>query len=189
METGGNGNRVAARDYLEFNFPQQIDVQPLVPAQRHQLNAQIRSAASTLREEPKQVWRHVHASLGVESVDEITRNQYLAAQQAVEDYLERGKQYSARQKLIGQILRMASEKNIQEPMESFCLGAFGMDRLKELDREDLAKVYGFVEGHPVDGDKSTNDKPHKPLHYLHVRLIWAGLISCFILGLLTGVAL
>ena len=181
METSGNGNRVATRDYLEFNFSQQNDVQPLVPAQRQQLNNQVRSTAETLREEPQQIWRHVHAALGVESIGDITRDQYSAAQQAVDAYLDKAKQYAACQKLVGQILRLANDKGIQEAMESFCLGAFGMDRLKELGREELAQVYAFVQRHPAEGKS-----PSTLQHYLQFKPVRIALVSSFVAGLLIG---
>jgi hypothetical protein len=181
METSGNGNRVAAGDYLEFNFSQQIDVQPLVPAQRQQLNSQIRAAAAALREEPQLIWRHVHAALGVESISDITRDQYSLAQQAVSEYLDKGKQYAACQKLVGQVLRLAADKGIQEPMENFCLGAFGMDRLKELGREELAQVYAFVEQYPTEGNS-----PPKLQHHLQSKSVRVAVLSSFVAGLLLG---
>ena len=186
METSGNGNRVATRDYLEFNFSQQVDTQPLVPAQRHQLNNQIKSAAAALRQEPQQIWRHVHAALGVESVGDISRDQYQAAQQAVEDYLDSAKEYAACQKLVGQILRVATDKGIQEPMESFCLGAFGMDRLKELGREELAQVYAFVENHAANDKASVNKQASTLQDCLQINSVRLVVAAAFLGGFVTG---
>lgn len=181
METSGSGNRVAARDYLEFNFSQLTDAQPLVPAQRQQLNSHIKGAAAALRQEPQQIWRHVHAVLGVESVNDITRDQYQSALQSVDDYLNSTKQSAACQKLVGQILRTATDKGIQEPMENFCLGAFGMDRLKELGREELAQVYAFVEQYPTEGDS-----PPKLQRHLQSKSVRVAALSSFVAGLLLG---
>lgn len=186
METSGNGNRVATRDYLEFNFSQQVDAQPLVPAQRHQLNNQIKSAATALRQEPQQIWRHVHASLGVEGIGDITRDQYQVAQQAVEEYLDGAKEYAACQKLVGQILRVAADKGIQEPMESFCLGAFGMDRLKELGREDLAQVYAFVESHTANDKELVNEQAATLQHCLQINSVRLVVAAAFFGGCVAG---
>ncbi len=157
-----------------------------MPAQRHQLNNQIKSAAIALRQEPQQIWRHVHAALGVESIGDITRDQYQAAQQAVEDYLDGAKDYAACQKLVGQILRVATDKGIQADMENFCLGAFGMDRLKELGREELAQVYAFVENHRANDRALKNQQAAHLQDCLQINSVRLVVAAAFLGGFVMG---
>lgn len=181
METSGNANRVAGRDYLEFNFSQPVDSAPLVAAQRQQLNGLVRSVANTLNEEPRLIWRHVHAVVGVESVGEITRDQFLVAKQAIQAYQDDVREDAACQKLVGQILRLASEHGTQKQMESYCLGLFGVDRLKELDREQLAQVYDYLANTQVP-----EEQPTKLQHYWQLKPVRIAVICAFAAGFVAG---
>ena len=71
-------------------------------------------------------------------------------------------------------------------MESFCLGAFGMDRLKELGREELAQVYAFVENHAANDKAPVNEQASTLQDCLQINSVRLVVAVAFLGGFVMG---
>ncbi|HII2941678.1 TPA: hypothetical protein ACY17N_004672 [Pseudomonas aeruginosa] len=218
IEVDGKQNRVAGRDYFEFNFESQprveqpaptptikiqgnggninfgtqvtigerADARALLPAQRKELH-QLRGQCEELGDDPREVWREVHAQLSVTSLDEVTASQFVQARSVIQARLERLREEADRNRLIHKILRAADEKNARPALSNFCELNFGRTQLNLLKRSELPKALEFIlqfEVKPL-APSAPAVEPKMELRDFLVTYRWnaAGL---FLFGLLVG---
>lgn len=175
IEVDGEQNRVAGRDYYEFNFDSQprdeqpapkpaikikgnsgninfgtqvtigerVEERPLLPAQRKELH-QLRAQCEELGDDPRDVWREVHAQLSVTGLDEVTASQFVQARGVIQARLERLQEEADRKRLISKILRAADEKDARPALSNFCELNFGRTQLNLLKRSELPKALEFI---------------------------------------------
>lgn len=150
IETHGDNNRAAARDYYEKNIsiavPQaKEDLRPLVNAQRSQLNQLVKDIAEAGREDVRFVWRRLHAELGVNSIEEITISQYSTALSFLNALHDRSRERDANNKLVSQLLKSTQQKELREQLTRYCHINFGTSRLIDLTRPQLQQAMGWLD--------------------------------------------
>ncbi|MCY1295834.1 hypothetical protein D9M71_116220 [compost metagenome] len=148
IEVSGNRNSVAGRDIIQVALDDKKE--PITANQRRRLNALVAEVSDDLKVEAKTLWTDVvHVRLGVQTVGEITRDQFLQAEQALYDYRQQQLDTSSNNRLISEILRQSKLKGIAKPMSDYCLHTAGVSKLKRLDRDKLLQVLRFVESYQV----------------------------------------
>ena len=115
----------------------------LVSAQRKELH-DLRAQCEELGDDPRDVWRMVHAHLGVTSVNEITADQFSEAREVMQKRLERLKEEADKRRLVGKVLRAVAEKDAKAEMNTFCEVSFGRTQLNSLEKMQLQKTLEFV---------------------------------------------
>lgn len=115
----------------------------LVTAQRKELH-ELRAKCEELGDDPRDVWRAVHAHLGVTSINEITADQFSDAREVMRRRLENLREDADKRRLVGKVLRAAVEKDAKAEMNTFCDLSFGRTQLKELEKFQLQKTLEFV---------------------------------------------
>lgn len=145
VEVDGKGNRVAGRDYIEVKLPDKAR-ELLVSAQRKQLNILVAEIAQECSVPGPKLWRDVvHATLGVESINDICRDQFEAAVNALEAYRREFNEAAARKHLIKRITLLASQKGITNELARYGLRELGQHHLESATRAELQKALAFVE--------------------------------------------
>ncbi|MGX9692943.1 hypothetical protein ACTJNK_21605 [Achromobacter anxifer] len=144
----GQVGQATAGDIVNFNFGSvsgnHDDGGSMVPAQRKALHQMVRTITDEFDDEAWDVWRIVHAKLGVTTVHELTRSQFQAAEAVLKDHLQQRREESLMRGLVAKVLRVASEKDNRSEVELFCSRNFGTSQLKLLTREQLQAALGFV---------------------------------------------
>lgn len=193
----GQVGQVTAGDIVNFNFgnPEEdasrgVD---LVPAQRRALNDLVRTVTEEFDDEPWDVWRIVHARLGVKSVQDLTRAQFELAEQVLKDHLAGRREESLLRGLVSKVLRISAEKDNRTEVELFCSRNFGTSQFKLLTREQLQATLGFA--HDWAPPKSAHDHgpmtpppstaPPCPLP-VERRFTWPWLALTLVLGFILG---
>ncbi|MBH8611929.1 hypothetical protein I4N56_014085 [Pseudomonas mohnii] len=115
----------------------------LVTAQRKELH-DLRAQCEELGDDPRDVWRMVHAHLGVTSVNEISAEQFPAAREVMQQRLERLREEADKRRLVGKVLRAATEKDARAELNTFCELGFGRTQLNNLEKTQLQKALEFV---------------------------------------------
>lgn len=115
----------------------------LVAAQRQELH-ELRAKCEEIGDDPRDVWRAVHAHLGVTSINEISANQFSEAREVMLRRFERLKEDADKRRLVGKVLRAAVEKDAKAEMNTFCDLSFGRTQLKDLEKAQLQKTLEYV---------------------------------------------
>lgn len=118
--------------------------QELVPAQRRALNALVRKITDEFDDEPWDIWRMLHAKLGVTCIDELCRSQFERAESVLQRYLDQKREESVIRGLVAKILRISNEKAIRGEVELYCTRQYGTSQFKALGREQLQAVLGYA---------------------------------------------
>lgn len=116
----------------------------LVSAQRKELH-QLRAMCEELGDDPRDVWRTVHAQLAVTSISEITAEQFIDARKVMQIRLERLQEEADKRRLVGKVLRAVAEKDAKDEMNNFCELSFGRTQLKNLQKSQLQQTLEFVQ--------------------------------------------
>ncbi|QLG93363.1 hypothetical protein HZF02_15945 [Pseudomonas yamanorum] len=115
----------------------------LVTAQRKELH-ELRAKCEELGDDPRDVWRMVHAHLGVTSINEISADQFSAAQEVMRQRFERLQEEADKRRLVGKVLRAVAEKDAKAEMNTFCDLSFGRTQLKNLEKIQLQQTLEYV---------------------------------------------
>lgn len=116
----------------------------LVFAQRKELH-ELRAKCEELGDDPRDVWRRVHAQLGVTTISEITAEQFVDARNVIQTRLESLQEEADKRRLVGKVLRAVAEKDAKAEMNNFCELTFGRTQLKNLQKSQLQQTLEFVQ--------------------------------------------
>lgn len=115
----------------------------LVTAQRKELH-ELRAKCEELGDDPRDVWRMVHAHLGVTSIHEISADQFTDAREVMRQRFERLKEEADKRRLVGKVLRAVAEKDAKAEVSTFCDLSFGRTQLINLEKIQLQKTLEYV---------------------------------------------
>ncbi|MBT2294530.1 hypothetical protein [Pseudomonas fluorescens] len=144
---GGVG-QAAAGDINNFgvsiSLAGKAETRGLVSAQRNELHA-LRAKCEELGDDPRDVWRRVHAQLGVTTIGEINAEQFTEARDVIQARLEHLQDDADKRRLVGKVLRAVAEKDAKAEMNNFCELAFGRTQLNNLQKAQLQKTLEFIQ--------------------------------------------
>ncbi|WP_095128683.1 hypothetical protein [Pseudomonas sp. Irchel s3h14] len=129
---------------ININLTDKAESRGLVAAQRKELH-ELRAKCEELGDDPRDVWRRVHAQLGVTSISEITTEQFANARSAIQARLELLQEDADKRRLVGKVLRAVAEKDAKAEMNNFCELSFGRTQLKNLQKHQLQQTLEFVQ--------------------------------------------
>ncbi|HFO9508160.1 TPA: hypothetical protein ACHK56_004942, partial [Escherichia coli] len=207
VNSNGSDNRVAGRDYHEKNIQierydgrhtvniaipsNRTDERPLVKAQRRQLNLLIDNIVDVSKEESFVVWRKLHAEIGVDSIDNMTVNQYPTAVSFLNAMLDRYKDHDACKSLVSLLLRNSENNEVRQKLLRYCHINFGTGRLNDLTRSQLQMALSWLDQQSVEGEKklTANNSAGSQLQMNFQQIIKkypkeTGM--CFVIGVLLG---
>lgn len=170
---------------IHINLTDKPEFRGLVAAQRQELH-ELRAKCEELGDDPREVWRRVHAQLSVCSISEITAEQFHEARAVIDSRLEQLQEEADKRRLIGKIFRSTAEKDIRREMLNFCDLRFGRSQLNLLKRNELQRVLEFVQQVEIAPQPTVEQtKASLPLHefLLMYKINAAGL---FLLGFIVG---
>ena len=171
---------------VNISLVDKIDARALVSAQRKQLH-ELRAKCEELGDDPRDVWRRVHAQLGVTTIGEITAEQFVDARNVMQSRLEFLQEDADKRRLVGKVLRAVAEKDAKAEMNNFCELSFGRTQLNNLQKPQLQKTLEFVQGFVPDRQKASplpelNELVFKDFVMLHRQ----NAAVLFLLGMLIG---
>lgn len=210
VNSNGSDNRVAGRDYHEKNIQierydgrhtvniaipsNRTDERPLVKAQRRQLNLLIDNIVDVSKEESFVVWRKLHAEIGVDSIDNMTVNQYPTVVSFLNAMLDRYKDHDACKSLVSLLLRNSENNEVRQKLLRYCHINFGTGRLNDLTRSQLQMALSWLDQQSVEGEKklTANNSAGSQLQMNFQQIIKkypkeTGM--CFVIGVLLGIIL
>lgn len=129
---------------ININLTDKPEPKGLVSAQRKELHA-LRAKCEELGDDPRDVWRRVHAQLGVTTIGEITAEQFTEARDVIQSRLEYLQDDADKRRLVGKVLRAVTEKDAKAEMNNFCEVAFGRTQLNNLQKAQLQKTLEFIQ--------------------------------------------
>ncbi|UVM52186.1 hypothetical protein LOY38_09170 [Pseudomonas sp. B21-015] len=129
---------------ININLTEKHEPKGLVSAQRMELHA-LRAKCEELGDDPRDVWRRVHAQLGVTTIGEITAEQFTQALNVLQARLEHLQDDADKRRLVGKVLRAVAEKDAKAEMNNFCELAFGRTQLNNLQKSQLQKTLEFIQ--------------------------------------------
>lgn len=129
---------------ININVADRAEARGLVSAQRKELH-ELRAKCEELGEDPRDIWRMVHAQLGVKSISEISADQFAEARCVMRARLEQLQEEADMRRLVGKVLRAVTEKDVRAEMNNFCELSFGRVKLNNLKKFQLQKTLEFVQ--------------------------------------------
>lgn len=212
VNSNGNDNRAAGRDYNEKKIQierydgrytvniaipsNKADERPLVKAQRHQLNLLIDKIVDVSKEESFVVWRKLHAEIGVDSIDNMTVNQYSTAVSFLNAMLERCKDHDACKSLVSLLLRNSETNEVRQKLLRYCHINFGTGRLNDLTRSQLQMALSWLDQQTIGSEKNLTsdnsnfvDKQPRLTFQQIIKIYPKEMGVCFVIGVLLGVVL
>ncbi|WDB44829.1 hypothetical protein PS031_08005 [Escherichia albertii] len=212
VNSNGSDNRVAGRDYHEKKIQIErydgrhtvniaipsgrTDERPLVKAQRRQLNLLIDKIVDVSKEESFVVWRKLHAEIGVDSIDNMTVNQYPTAVSFLNAMLDRHKDHDACKSLVSLLLRNSENNEVRQKLLRYCHINFGTGRLNDLTRSQLQMALSWLDQQTTDCEKnlpSDNsnfvDKQPRLTFQQIIKIYPKEMGVCFVIGALLGIIL
>lgn len=171
---------------VSISLVDKTDTRVLVSAQRKELH-ELRAKCEELGDDPRDVWRRVHAQLGVTTIGEITVEQFVDARNVMQSRLEFLQEEADTRRLVGKVLRAVAEKDAKAEMNNFCELSFGRTQLKNLQKLQLQKTLAFVQGFVPDQQKApplpaTHKLAFKDFLVLHRQ----NAAALFLLGMFIG---
>lgn len=189
QEFHGNVGQVSAGDIKNYgvsiNLTETPERRSLVPAQRTELH-ELRAKCEALGDDPRDVWRRVHAQLGVTSISEICADKFPEARDVIRARLEHLQEEDDKHRLVARVQQVEAEKDARQDVSNFCELAFGRTELNNLKRSELQKVLEFIQRYePLVIPAHTATAARLPMRAFLITYKWhaAGL---FLLGLLVG---
>ena len=133
---------------VQINMAGRAEFRPLVPAQKKELyDLSIR--CTELGADSKDIWRAVFAELGVKQIGDIATEHFQQARNVLQCRLDTLLEEEDKRRLVGKVLRMATEKDARVELNDFCDVTFGRTHLNKLKRAELQRVLEFVQGFQV----------------------------------------
>jgi hypothetical protein len=171
---------------ISINLTDKTETRGLVSAQRKELH-QLRAKCEELGDDPRDVWRRVHAQLGVTTISEITAEQFADAQSVLQARLEFLQEEADKRRLVGKVLRAVAEKDAKAEMNNFCELTFGRTQLNNLQKPQLQKTLEFVLSFKPDVQNAPPASEISSLTFREfVMLNRQNAAGLFCLGLLVG---
>lgn len=144
IEVDGDRNRVAGRDYIEVHVSP--DQGPLSPEQRRRLNRLVTEISTDYGVDPRLLWKDVvHTQTGVSKIDDIPREKFSLAEQALLDHAAQLHAQAHAKRLVAEVLEIANQRGMYQELTRFCSREFGSTVLNKLGPEQLKAALRFVE--------------------------------------------
>ena len=102
----------------------------------------------------------MHESVGVESINEITRGKFQEAAGALLAYRDRHIEQARAQTRVGRVLQAANDKGLYQELMNYCSREFGEQQLKALSTSQLSQAMTFVDSYvqPAKVEEPTRQK-------------------------------
>lgn len=206
IEVKGNGNQVAGRDFNEnvVNLPRvgninlggtQVNINSapapdlLSPEQRRRLNRLVTEISNEYHADPRLLWKEVvHTRTGVSSIEDIPRDKFAEAEQALLDHAEHLHAQAHARCLMDEVAGVAKRRGISEQMEQFCSREFGCTVLTKLSPAQLKAVLRFVDTYQMPAQQQAAPLSWPGLREVMMNHPWH-FTAVFMLGALVGRAL
>lgn len=133
---------------VQINVASKVEVKALVPAQKQELY-DLGLKCVELGGDSKEIWRRVFAELGVKQIGDIASSQFSQARHVLQARLDQLVEEDDKRRLIGKILRAATEKDAKSELNNYCDLTFGRTHLSSLKRAELQRVLEFIQGFQV----------------------------------------
>lgn len=203
----GRENRAAGRDFHEGNVQveqligrdivnilipdgKESESEPLVLAQRKQLNQLAKDVAEASNKEGYIVWQRIHAVAGVNSIKEITREQFPVVIDLLQNELAQLKDASACKALIHQIFKKSPDDGVRQALYQYCDISFGSRRLSSLTKAQLQQALGWLCNERDNAAKAAISVPPQRLSVLDLLRNYPKELGCILLtGILLGAVL
>lgn len=144
IEVDGDRNRVAGRDYIEVHVSP--DQGPLSPEQRRRLNRLVTEISTDYGVDPRLLWKDVvHTQTGVSKIDDIPREKFSLAEQALLDHAAQLHAQAHAKRLVAEVLEIANQRGLYQELTRFCSREFGSTVLNKLSPEQLKAALRFIE--------------------------------------------
>ncbi|SIP89656.1 hypothetical protein [Aquipseudomonas alcaligenes] len=144
IEVDGDRNRVAGRDYIEVHVSPDQD--PLSPEQRRRLNRLVTEISTDYGVDPRLLWKDVvHTQTGVSKIDDIPREKFSLAEQALLDHAAQLHAQAHAKRLTAEVLEIANQRGLYQELTRFCSREFGSTILNKLSPDQLKSALRFVE--------------------------------------------
>jgi hypothetical protein len=147
---------------IQINVAGKSEQRGLVPAQKQELY-ELGLKCVELGADSKEIWRRVFAELSVKQIGDITSDQFQQARNVLQARLDQLMDEDDKRRLIGKILRAATEKDAKAELNNYCDLTFGRTHLNHLKRADLQRVLEFVQGFEVKPLAAPQPAP-APIH-------------------------
>ena len=160
----GSGNRVAGRDFQENSISHSnvIIASPQVPPdllsadQRRRLNSLVTEIGNSYQVDPRSLWREVvHTRIGVSRVDQILRNQYAEAEQALLDHAEQLHAQAHARILAAELLDLANDRGLYQELVRWSFREHGHAAFDRMTPGQLKGALRFVENQRTAGRRSS----------------------------------
>lgn len=138
---------------VNIRLVDKTEARGLVSAQRKELH-ELRAKCEELGDDPRDVWRRVHAQLGVTTISEIIAEQFVDARSVLQARLEFLQEEADKRRLVGKVLRAVAEKDAKAEMSNFCELTFGRTQLNNLQKPQLQMTLEFVQSFIPDRRKA-----------------------------------
>lgn len=129
---------------VNIHLVDKTEARGLVSAQRKELH-ELRAKCEELGDDPRDVWRRVHAQLGVTTISEITAEQFVDARSVLQLRLESLQEEADKRRLVGKVLRAVAEKDAKAELNNFCELTFGRTQLNNLQKPQLQMTLEFIQ--------------------------------------------
>lgn len=186
IEVDGDRNRVAGRDYIEVHVSP--DQGPLSPEQRRRLNRLVTEISTDYGVDPRLLWKDVvHTQTGVSKIDDIPREKFSLAEQALLDHAAQLHAQAHAKRLVGEALEAANQRGVYQEMTRFCSREFGSTVLTKLNPDQLKAVLRFIESDAFAKPAVRPDKQPFLRHILFLTTEYpAHLAAVLVVGILIG---
>ncbi len=186
IEVDGDRNRVAGRDYIEVHVSP--DQGPLSPEQRRRLNRLVTEISTDYGVDPRLLWKDVvHTQTGVSKIDDIPREKFSLAEQALLDHAAQLHAQAHAKRLVGEALEAANQRGVYQEMTRFCSREFGSTVLTKLNPDQLKAVLRFIESDAFAKPAARPDKQPFLRHILFLTTEYpAHLAAVLVVGILIG---
>ena len=128
---------------LSLNLSQKPGFRGLVFAQRKELH-ELRAQCEELGDDPRDIWRLVHAQLGVTTISKVSSDQFPLARSTLQARLEQLQDEADERRLAGKISRIMTDKDCVDEVDNFCELNFGRTQLDHLKKMQLQKTLEFT---------------------------------------------
>ena len=186
IEVDGDRNRVAGRDYIEVHVSP--DQGPLSPEQRRRLNRLVTEISTDYGVDPRLLWKDVvHTQTGVSKIDDIPREKFSLAEQALLDHAAQLHAQAHAKRLVGEALEAANQRGVYQEMTRFCSREFCSTVLTKLNPDQLKAVLRFIESDAFAKPAARPDKQPFLRHILFLTTEYpAHLAAVLVVGILIG---
>ncbi|MFI8609497.1 hypothetical protein ACIGFL_14420 [Pseudomonas sp. NPDC077649] len=118
----------------------------LSPEQRRRLNRLVTEISTEHQADPRLLWKEVvHTRTGVSSIEDIPRDKFAEAEQALLDHAEQLHAQAHAKRLVDEVEEVAKQRGIYQQMMRFCSREFGSTSLTRLRPEQLKAVLRYVD--------------------------------------------